>query len=215
MNRIHEVINPEFKLISVNIRSLKKHLVDLKSEPQIKGSDVILVQQTCLGISECVDGYQLAGYMSHFNSYGNGKGMALYHKEVFKQSGDIKKENYQISKLSSEKYDIVSVYRSSDSVKSNMIEFLTDLRTLLSSNKNTLILGDFNSNAVCLNKNFILSELENWNFKQLVQNPTHVQGGVIDHCYITNTFPIGSVLVSQKPVYYTDHDIITVTIKHI
>ena len=95
LNRIREVINQEFKLISLNIRSLKKHLVDLKCEPQIKGSDVILVQQTCLGISDCVDGYQLAGYMSHFNSHGDGKGMALYHKEIFKQRADITKENYQ------------------------------------------------------------------------------------------------------------------------
>ena len=213
LNRIHEVINPEFKLISVNIRSLKKHLVDLKCEPQIKGSDVILVQQTCLGISDCVDGYQLDGYMSHFNSYGDGKGMALYHKEVFKQSGNIKKENYQISKLSSEKYDIISVYRSSDSVESNMIDFLTDLRTLLCTNKNTLILGDFNFDASSQNKNFLLRGLENWNFKQLIQDPTHVQGGVIDHCYISNDVPICSISLYQKSVYYTDHDIIEVTIK--
>ena len=139
--------------------------------------------------------------------------MALYHKEVFKQSGDIKKENYQISKLSSEKYDIVSVYRSSDSVKSNMVDFLTDLRTLLSTKKKTLILGDFNFNASSQKKNFLLRGLENWNFKQLIQDPTHVQGGVIDHCYISNDVPICSISLYQKSVYYTDHDIIEVTIK--
>ena len=99
LNRINEITNIEFKLVSLNIRSLKKHLVDLNCEPQIKGSDVILVQQTCLRISECVDIYQLAGYMSHFNSYGDGKGIALYHKEDFKQVCDIRKERYQISKL--------------------------------------------------------------------------------------------------------------------
>ena len=27
---------------------------------------------------------------------------------------------------------------------------------------------------------------------------------VIDHCYVSNTFPIDSLVVSQKPVYYTD-----------
>ena len=93
-----------------------------------------------------------------------------------------------------------------------MIDFLTDLKTLLSIDKKTFILGDFNFNAVCPDQNFILRELENWKFKQLIQNPTHIQGGVIDRCYISNTFPLGSVSVSQKPVYYTDHDIIKVTL---
>ena len=152
--------------------------------------------------------------MSHFNSYGDGKGIALYHKEDFKHIGDVRKENYQISKLHAEKFDIISVYCSSDSSKSNMIDFLTELRILLCTNKRNLILGDFNLNARCQNQNFILRELENWNFKQLVQNPTHIQGGVIDHCYISNTFPIDSLVVSQKPVYYTDHDIIKVTMRH-
>ena len=128
--------------------------------------------------------------------------------------GDVRKENYQISKLHAEKFDIISVYCSSDSSKSNMIDFLTELRILLCTNKRNLILGDFNLNARCQNQNFILRELENWNFKQLVQNPTHIQGGIIDHCYISNTFPMDSLSVSQKSVYYTDHDIIKVTIKH-
>ena len=142
-NWINEITNLEFKIVSLNIRSRKKHLVDLNGEPQIKGSDVIQVQQTCLGISECIDGYQLPGYMSHFNSYGDGKGIALYHKEDFKQMGDVKKEKYQISKLYAEKCDIISVYRSSDTSKANMIDFLTDLRTLFCSNKKKLNLGRF------------------------------------------------------------------------
>ena len=99
--------------------------------------------------------------MSHFNSYGDGKGIALYHKEDFKQMGDVRKENYQISKLHAEKFDIISVYCSSDSSKSNMIDFLTELRILLCTNKRNLILGDFNLNARCQNQNFILRELEN------------------------------------------------------
>ena len=94
--------------------------------------------------------------MSHFNSYGDGKGIALYHKEDFEQMGDVKKENYQISKLYAENFDIISVYRSSDSSKSKMINFLTDLRTLLCINKKTLILGDFNFNARCQDQNFSL-----------------------------------------------------------
>ena len=51
-------------------------------------------------------------------------------------------------------------------------------------------------------------------FQTLVQNPTHIQGEIIDHCYISNMFPMDSLVVSQKSVYYTDHDIIRITMKH-
>ena len=96
LNRTRENITSGFKLISLNIRSLKKHLSDLIGEPSIKGSHVILVQQTCLGIGDNILEYQIQGYLSHFNSSGDGKGIALYYGEDFKPIGDIKKENYQI-----------------------------------------------------------------------------------------------------------------------
>ena len=193
---------------------MKKHHGDLLCEPEINESDLILVQQTCLKSAECTEEYNIEGYMNNFNSAEDGKGIALYHKEGITHVSDLKKENYQITKLQSEKYDIVCVYRSSDSVKSNQIKFLSDLRNFILESNQTLIFGDFNFDAVCPNQNFILRQLENWNFQQLIQNPTHIQGGVIDHCYINNTFPISSVEVSQKPVYYTDHDIIKVIMKN-
>ena len=39
-------------LVSLNIRSLRKHFVDLVSEPELFNCDVILVQQTCLMLNE-------------------------------------------------------------------------------------------------------------------------------------------------------------------
>ena len=76
-------------------------------EPKIMQSDVILVQQTCLKKNECTKTYQLENYLTHFNSFGDGKGVALYYKTNFEHCSDICKENYQISKLQSDKYDII------------------------------------------------------------------------------------------------------------
>ena len=59
---------------------------------------------------------------------------------------------------------------------------ITDINTAIITAINTAINTDFN--ALCPNENLILRELENWNFKLLIQIPTHVQGGAIDHCYI-------------------------------
>jgi exonuclease III len=113
----------DLKIVSVNIRSLRKHMVDLIKEPQILQSDVILVQQTCLGKNECTNAYQLENYLTHFNSFGDGKGVALYFKDNYEHVSDISKENYQISKIQSDKYDIICVYRSSNSVKTIQIDF--------------------------------------------------------------------------------------------
>ena len=53
------------------------------NEPAIEGCDVILAQQTCLKQNSCTDQYQIEGYLSHFNSFGDGKGLAMYYRENF------------------------------------------------------------------------------------------------------------------------------------
>ena len=213
LKRKHINNNFILKIISLNIRSLKKHMVDLISEPQIQNSDVVLVQQTCLKKDEPTNIYELTNYNSYFNSYGDGRGIALYFKNNFDHDEHISKQNYQISKVKSPEYDIICVYRSSDSVKSSQINFLIDLRGMISEQKKTLILGDFNCNAFCSKQNFILEELETWNFTQILREPTHIQGGLIDHCYVSKNIPMITVSCNQKSVYYTDHDIIDLRIK--
>ena len=182
------------------------------SQLKIINSDVVLVQQTCLKIDDSTDKYEITNYNSYFNSYGDGKGIALFFKDNFKHIDDISKQDYQISKLQSLEYEIICVYRSSDSVKSSQINFLMDLRKMISENKRTIILGDFNFNALCPKQNFIFGELETWNFKQIIKEPTHIQGGLIDHCYVSNTLNLNSVSATQKSVYYTDHDIIEIIV---
>ena len=213
LKRKHINNNFILKITSLNIRSLKKHMVDLISEPQIQNSDVVLVQQTCLKKDEPTNVYELTNYNSYFNSYGDGRGIALYFKNNFDHNEHISKQNYQISKVKSPEYDIICVYRSSDSVKSSQINFLIDLRGMISEHKKTLILGDFNCNAFCSKQNFILEELETWNFTQILREPTHIQGGLIDHCYVSKNIPMITVSCNQKSVYYTDHDIIDIRIK--
>ena len=65
-------------------------------------------------------------------------------------------------------------------------------------------LGDFNFNALAPEKNLLLSELENWNFEQMVKNATHIQGGLIDQCYKPHS--LANSLI-QKSDYYTDLDV--------
>ena len=143
--------------------------------------DVLLVQQTCLEIHETTERFSLANYSSHFNSRGNGKGLALFFKSRFTPVLDVTEDGYRMSKLESEGYDVISVYRSSDSNSSNQQTFTSVLLSMVNVQKTTLILGDFNLRSDELS---VLSrEMTDFGFGQLVKDPTHIQGGIIDHCY--------------------------------
>ena len=55
LNSKQNSTDSDLKLVSINIRSLRKHMVDLISKPHIMQSEVILVQQTCLKKDECIN----------------------------------------------------------------------------------------------------------------------------------------------------------------
>ena len=74
---------------SLNIRSLRKHLVDIASEPRLMKSDIMLLQQTSLHKNENSDEFAIEGFKCHLNSNGNGKGLAIYYKDIFHHDNDI------------------------------------------------------------------------------------------------------------------------------
>ena len=49
-------------------------------------------------------------------------------------------------------------------------------------------------------------------FHQLVQNPTHERGGLIDHVYVNDALFADQPFVTQRSVYYSDHDAIVLHI---
>ena len=204
----------EEKIISINIRSLRSHFEDLANEPQIENCDVLLVQQTCLESLEPTERFQLPNYHSHFNSQGNGKGLALYFKSKFRPVLDVTEEGFQMSKLVSEDYDIISVYRSSDSNQSNQQRFTRILIDMVNINKTTFILGDFNLNISCDETSVLYKNMSNSGFSQIVKEPTHNQGGIIDHCYVSKNVLVNNLKLIQKSVFYTDHDILEVNYKN-
>ena len=46
-----------------------------------------------------------------------------------------------------------------------------------------------------------------WDFKQLVEYPSHIEGNIIDHIYISDKVDPKLVVVDQHPVFYSDHDL--------
>ena len=132
------------------------------------------------------DRFKLANYTSHFNNQGNGKGLALFFRSRFTPVLDVKEDGYQMSKLESKDYDVICVYRSSNSNPENQQRFASVLIGMVSIHKFTFILGDFNLNLSGSESSVLSASgvMSDFGFNQLVEEPTHNQGGIIDHCYI-------------------------------
>ena len=101
-------------LISCNIRSLPKHFDDFVSSSCIKQSQVICLQETWLQEGEHnEDKFDINCMGKHFVVVGFGRGIATYWTEDFRLNGAVKCQNFQITKVSSVKLDVINIYRSS------------------------------------------------------------------------------------------------------
>ena len=99
------------KIVSLNVRGLKGHIEDLRSDIKLKKADIIHLQETSIKDGELPD-LSLANYSSHFINIGQGKGIATYyHSNKFTHVEDIARETIQITKFSSEHVDSINVYR--------------------------------------------------------------------------------------------------------
>ena len=173
-----EWMNPTemgLRVCSLNCRSLRKHIGDVKTDPMLLQGEVICLQETWLENGEGEQSrYQLEGYEGHFTSVGPGKGVAVYVKEGLNILGvrNFTDHNIQLSKIVLRKIDIINIYRSQDEP---LLSAAHHLQNFIDPEKDTLIIGDVN---FCATKTNSLSNfLEGEGFHQLVTLPTHIQGG--------------------------------------
>ena len=196
-------------IFSLNVRSLPRHFSDLELE-DISYYDLILLQQTCLSDDlPPPDRFRLEQFSCHLNSSGPGGGLAVYFKSSYSHVEDIKTKHHQLSKFRSSDYDVICVYRSKNESKQGQIQFLRDLQKLLNNRRKEIITGDFNTDP---DTSVIGREMRNWNYKQVISYPTHIDGNRIDHCYISDNIRNEAVKIRQTPVYYSDHDKIEISV---
>ena len=56
-------------------------------------------------------------------------------------------------------------------------------------------------------ENYVTKNITELGFQQVVTEPTHIDGGVIDHIYISQKNNVVSKwIVEYFPKYYSDHD---------
>ena len=202
------------KISSLNCRSLRSKIEDIRKDYELGFSDIICISETWLEQGENLVDLQLEGYALHVNSVGVGKGIATYlKKETFSPEIDITEPDIQISKFTSKNIDVVSVYRSNDC----KLRFQDVFKNRISETKPTLIVGDMN---ICYQENRNdknIQYLEANKFKQLAIGATHLQGGHIDHVYLKDPKTnFRSCDVESYSPYYTsrDHDGLLITLIH-
>ena len=92
----------------------------------------------------------------------------------------------------------------------NKAQFLRDIGSLLRGVKPTFIVGDFNINFLHDPKDSIIQKITSNGFKQIVEDPTHVEGGLLDHVYIRGVPLEFEPHIQIDFRHYTDHGAITI-----
>ena len=167
-------------------------------------SDILILTETWLEEDEDITKYSITGYTADLNSRGRGKGIAAYYKENFHHGMNINCHGFSMSKIASKNIDVIGIYRSQEANDKDLIE---NLKMLIDEDKMTIIGGDIN---ICVRThpgNYITKSLKELGFQQVVTECTHIDGGVIDHIYLSQHVNTRSNwIVDIFPKYYSDHD---------
>jgi hypothetical protein len=199
------------KISSLNCRSLKKHHQDIISDTLLLKSDIICLQETWIENDDAIEDLEIRDYELHTNSNGRGKGVAAYFKtHIFKHDFDIKKENMQLSKFTSTALDIIVLYRSQPG---NFRELNQNIELMTNSERPLLVIGDFNFCFLDKSSNATKAYLKEENFSQLIKEPTHIEGHLLDQAYLRDIDGDLECTVGLHSKYYTDHKGLAIIVK--
>ena len=193
----------------LNIRSLSKHLIDVRQDMYAERSDHICLVETWLDPAKTnITKLQLTGRSFDHASLGKGKGCAIFSTTSRNSnfSGKIITEKYQLLSIIDKEVQLVLVYISKNCP---FDELKLDLVKLLKSEKKQVITGDFNFDKD--EKNALTKYLGEKDFVQLVHTATHDDGRVIDHCYVPRDIK-EKVIIKQHSPYYSDHDALCINL---
>ena len=222
LNRISKNSNPSLwempnrdiiKISSLNCRSLNKHHEDIFSDDLILKSDIICLNETWQENDDIAENLEYSDYKVKANSRGRGKGITTYfNNTIFQHEFDVKEENMQLSKFKSPILDIIVLYRSHGGSFKDLNHFIEKME---SEEKPTLVVGDFNFCFRDEPSNPTKMFLTRKNYQQLIHEPTHIEGHILDQAYIRDPSTVLQWTSELHSKYYTDHKCLAITIKKV
>ena len=202
----------------LNIRSLRKHSIDLKFDTTIFSSDVLALTETHLQphdsdseITENLHPFQLHR-QDNSDKYSS---LAICSRNSVETSdyqyfSSLNALKFVITSNSSkQKISLILLYRKHGT---NMQQYIDSMGYLLNQYPVDIILGDFNINYLNDKEIRPLKILmDSLNYKQIVQSPTFLSAGsLLDHVYINPTV-FNVIQNSIISVYYSDHDAVKIS----
>ena len=118
----------------------------------------------------------------------------------------------QLSKFSSNLLQLVVLYRSQNGDHEVLVEIL---KTLVARDKPTLVIGDLNYCYLESSSNLTKQYFHENFFSQIVEEPTHIEGNLIDQANIRDVKKINNYSTEIHSKYFTDHKGIAVLIKRL
>ena len=216
------VFDSTLNMTLLNIRSLLKHAGELKHHKEIISNDVLLLTETQIeqyninveNINQNLD--DLSNFIFN-NNVDKFKSLFLgYTNDInilnsFKMSGFLLFEMNK-SSFSDLSMKVLLVYRSHQQDIQSFMETLSNL--LRNHNDISIIFGDFNIDLLKINRNSINLKNLLFGFKQIVDKPTHIDGGLIDHIYIRECFlDIFEIDLIKCSLNFSDHDALKIRLK--
>ena len=199
------------KISSLNCRSLNKHYRDIVADAQLLKSDIILLQETWLEDHTQIEDLEIPNFNLQLNSCGRGKGVATYYKgDLFKHFKDIKEDNMQLSKFTSGDLDVISIYHSHHGNFGILNQKIEDL---IDKDKPQLVAGDFNFCHMSSSSNPTRRYLSENNFEQLIKEPTHIEGNILDQAHLRDIGGNLNCTVQLHSKYFTDHKGLAIIVK--
>ena len=200
-----------WKICYLNVRSMKTangHAEDVARDNLIMDSDMFGLGETWLEQDQKRD---FDGYSGYFANFGNGKGVAGYSKlELVSQPETFSSESYSAIMLKTSQFHIIFLYLSQNYNKENLAIMLDKW---IEADVPTAVIGDINENLNKLSKSTKFEKLmKEKGFNQLIKEPTHETGSIIDHIYVNHVMASKQVFTHVDAAYYSDHDIISLCI---
>ena len=142
-------------------------------------------------------------------SIGKGRGCGAFLKKDY-DCTPIAQDTFQILRVKYENdVQVLFTYLSKDCDFGQLCQLLEDL---LQENPSSLIIGDFNFDPS--ESNILTPFFQQKNFIQLITEPTHEQGRIIDHLYIPR-FLSSKIHFEMTYPFFTDHAAIIVKFQNL
>ena len=192
----------------LNICSLK-HWKDFITDSSFKKCQAIGLCETWLPVDEEVNNPEsLKEYETELVNVGRGQGLAAFNNLQAKVILKFGSPMLSIIALQFGQLIVIFMYVSQGAPKDEVIAKLANL--CHTKDCKIIVVGDMNWDYFGQD-NSIKRFFKQNDFLQLVNNPTHEQGGLLDHAYVKGYHP-GAITVCQKARYYSDHDAIFIKI---